>query len=1145
MGDSVESTPPARSPLASGVAVKALKVFSRSYFHRELQICARVYHPNIVRLIDCGETDDALLYAVFEFIPGKNLAEILADERALGLQDATHLLIQVLDALACAHRLGIIHRDLKPQNIMVTQTGVRRNAKVLDFGIGTLVSDPARWEPGIDSDEPGSFCGTVAYASPEQLRIEPLTARSDLYSWGLVFIECLTGVRVHRGSAEEVIAQQLGPDPVAIPEGLEDHVVGHVLKRATAKNVLDRATTAESLLFELERRNQAVSGARPPDLARSGLRPRDRAMGIHTEPTVDIKLSPPPPEPGTPRTPSSRSSRSERSFYQPMELSLASLLLVLPRIERAFFGRDETMAWLDSCFDDRDVNGVALVASGGVGKSAVVRHWLLQRFSERPDLRYLGVSFYSQGTREHAGTADQFIAQALEVLGEPGPPHPQASVRAQRLAARLRERPTLLILDGIEPLQFGPGQGERGALKDPGLRELLTQLLDQPGRCFVVVTSRLHLSGATLTAARFRQRQLGPLGIHDACAVLRAGAVTGTDAEVLRAAEYLECHPLALNLAAEYVRTYEGGSVERITRIPLVNEDLRGGRHAKSMLAAHQAAIRRDGVPADLELLRLLGLFDRPAALEWIQALSASPGIPGVTAQLSQGGESALWESLGRLETWGLLVLTGSYARPHVDAHPLIREYFGVILQRENPAGWRAAHDCLARHLAAAAPRHPDSLAEMLPLLTAIMHACKAGHYRTAFSELYLDRVMRGPELYAAHKLGAPSAILSALVHFFADSEWSGLAEATERGEHALEARDRITLLSHAGMFLTFGRGYAAPEVERCYGAAAELCSETADDRALFEVLFGLWRYRVVSGQIRDSADLAARMQALAQRVDDAALLPASERVVASTCFYSGDFRACERHARRGVAMLDPAAMLGRAKRFLNEPSLSCMHYLGCTLWMLGDEEEAQAVSGRAVALCKEIGHSHTLSIALLFEAMLQQFSGNSAATARVSDELIQLCVSEGFGLWEISGRILREWAQPPSEGRSPALLASLVESWLRTGARLFTSYWLSLLADAYDQAHQHADALAVVRRGLVHAQELGEHWWEAELMRQEAVLLVRAVRPGAEQSLRGALDLASTQGASSLERRVRRDMSALLGPAELTSDRDAGRPSR
>ena len=151
-------------------------------FQREMQLCAQLHHPNIVRLIDSGHTEGDIGYTIFEFAPGKDLAQVLANEGRLDPQEARHLMLQVLDALACAHGQGVVHRDMKPANLMIIPTGARRNALVLDFGIGALTEN-ARREDHARLTLTNESLGTPAYAAPEQLRGQPLTRRSDLYAW--------------------------------------------------------------------------------------------------------------------------------------------------------------------------------------------------------------------------------------------------------------------------------------------------------------------------------------------------------------------------------------------------------------------------------------------------------------------------------------------------------------------------------------------------------------------------------------------------------------------------------------------------------------------------------------------------------------------------------------------------------------------------------------------------------------------------------------------------------------------------------------------------------------------------------------------------------------------------------------------------
>jgi TOMM system kinase/cyclase fusion protein len=221
-------------------------------FRREIRVLAELSHPNIVRLIDSGETPDATLYAIFELVPGLNLRDLLAAEGSLGWDETVHLMSQVLDALSCAHARGVVHRDLKPENIMVTETGARRNTKLVDFGLGGFSDDARGWQqlPRLTATQ--EMMGTPCYVAPEQLRGEPPSPRSDLYSWGLIFLECLTGeLAIGGASAHEVVAKQLGSDPVSIPGWIRDRRLRQALETVTAKQIEKRDVTVEALLRTL------------------------------------------------------------------------------------------------------------------------------------------------------------------------------------------------------------------------------------------------------------------------------------------------------------------------------------------------------------------------------------------------------------------------------------------------------------------------------------------------------------------------------------------------------------------------------------------------------------------------------------------------------------------------------------------------------------------------------------------------------------------------------------------------------------------------------------------------------------------------------------------------------------------------------
>lgn len=240
----------------ASVAIKVVRLQAGSRhverFHRETLLCASLHHPHIVQLLDKGEQDDCV-YGVFEYVPGETLKSLIRRQGALTATETGRLMSEVLDALDCAHAAGIVHRDLKPDNVMVTFTGAIAHAMVLDFGIGTVIPQLSdqQFSQLTMGDE---FLGTPAYSAPEQLRGEPPSTRTDLYAWGLMFLECLTGAPAVQGSSvAEIMHKQLSPQEIPLPAGIAAHPVASLLRKALKKKAMERSESAAGLLADLMR----------------------------------------------------------------------------------------------------------------------------------------------------------------------------------------------------------------------------------------------------------------------------------------------------------------------------------------------------------------------------------------------------------------------------------------------------------------------------------------------------------------------------------------------------------------------------------------------------------------------------------------------------------------------------------------------------------------------------------------------------------------------------------------------------------------------------------------------------------------------------------------------------------------------------
>lgn len=243
------------------VAVKVMKLDPQGAdagtriqrFRREMKLCARLHHPNIVRLIDSGQKqqgDQETLFTVFEYVPGQTLRELLDERKSLPPEVAKDLMLQVLEALASAHDAGVLHRDLKPDNIMLTETRRGYHAKLLDFGISTVFGEHATDLSRITASR--GFVGTYAYAAPEHLHSQEFTTCSDLYAWGLTFLETLQGQRAIPGErVAQIVFEQMSNSPICIPPWLQSHCLGGLLERVLHKNPASREKDAGRLADEL------------------------------------------------------------------------------------------------------------------------------------------------------------------------------------------------------------------------------------------------------------------------------------------------------------------------------------------------------------------------------------------------------------------------------------------------------------------------------------------------------------------------------------------------------------------------------------------------------------------------------------------------------------------------------------------------------------------------------------------------------------------------------------------------------------------------------------------------------------------------------------------------------------------------------
>ncbi len=438
----------------------------------------------------------------------------------------------------------------------------------------------------------------------------------------------------------------------------------------------------------------------------------------------------------------------------------------LPETGFELFGRQKELKLLHDAWESDQINVISFIAYGGTGKSTLVNKWLEKMRWDNfcSAKRVYAWSFYSQGTGEQVTSADQFINHALNFFGDPDPAQGSPWDKGKRLANLIRADKTLLILDGLEPLQSGL-RFEYGKITDPALSVLVSELAKaNHGLC--VITSRVEVAEMLRYPSSERQVDLEQISDEAGRALLRVRGVRGTDAELENVTRTFGNHALAINLLAEYLYTIPNHPSQAAHQIPNLDIPEKEGKYPRRVMEEFASQF---GEGAELELLCVLGLFDRPANKAAIDAVIQGESIKGLTAHLSQLSESDWLRLLKKLRDYKLIARESKHRPDAIDCHPLIREHFGQKLRSKTHRAWHIAHERLYEYYKNLPRKElPDTLEELEPLFAAVAHGCQAGRYQEAYNNVYFPIISREYRQYIKYRFGAIGINLTLLANFFA-----------------------------------------------------------------------------------------------------------------------------------------------------------------------------------------------------------------------------------------------------------------------------------------------------------------------------------------------------------------------------------------
>jgi hypothetical protein len=819
----------------------------------------------------------------------------------------------------------------------------------------------------------------------------------------------------------------------------------------------------------------------------------------------------------TPSTTSRVGPRRPPARQGPKKISVAKL----PVTGSELFGREEDIAFLDRAWANEDINIVTIVAWGGLGKSTLINHWLRRMAADhyRSAELVFSWSFYRQGTSGETSSADEFLDAALTWFGDPDPRIGTAWEKGERLAKLVVHQRTLLVLDGLEPLQNPPGPQE-GRLREPSLQALLRELAAfNKGLCAITTrTPVADIADHERTSAL--RRDLDQLSSDAGAKLLRALGAKGDEAELRSASEEFSGHCLALTLLGSYLADAYNGDIRSRNEVSgHLAHDVRQGAHAQKVMKSYQTWF---GEGSELSLLRMLGLFDRPAEEKAIAALLKPPAIPGLTESLTDLSPTEWRTILAKLRRARLVAGEDPHNPGHLDTHPLVREYFGEQLRSQQTEAWKECNKRLFNYYRTLAPQLPESFRDMEPLFLAVICGCNAGLFRQALHEVYIARIQRGDSCFAANFLGARGALLLVLAHFFEKGRWGSPAETGVEGQN-LTDEDQLFILMQAAAYLT-ARELASPEARICYDRAEPLCHSLGRPLLLHVALVGQWRYTLFNDKLSAAMQIAERVYSLAQEQDDPTLMIWAYNAVAATLFWLGDFEASEQNAMHAVRIWRSGNVQSHPED-VDTPVVACLCHKAWSEWHLGEIASCRATIAEAISLAKNLNDTNALALALHAAAVLAMYERNPAEVDRLTSDLIELSTRQNFAHWLHLADIYRGWARSASGDTAKGIpwIERGITDLRATGEVLGVPGLLAYKAEALYLADRTSEALEVIKEAEVLAERFENRYCKAVLHRLRGVFLATlgGDETQIEASFCAAINTSKQQKAVSLEKRA------------------------
>jgi predicted ATPase/DNA-binding winged helix-turn-helix (wHTH) protein len=325
-------------------------------------------------------------------------------------------------------------------------------------------------------------------------------------------------------------------------------------------------------------------------------------------------------------------------------------------------------------------------------------------------------------------------------------------------------------------------------------------------------------------------------------------------------------------------------------------------------------------------------------------------------------------------------------------------------------------------------------------------------------------------------------------------------------------------------------KGFAAAEVPEVYRPAQELCQQQNDSLQLFKVLWSLGLFHLFRAELRESLAMAEQLLPIAERRQDSILMMEAHRALGMSLMAMGNYSTALEHLNESTFY----ESFYREPHFLltgNNSKVMSLCFAGWSLWSLGFPDQALERINEGLAMAREHSHSQSLIAALYLATIVHQLRGEATLAEQRAEAVIALAQEQGLPMWAAVGTIYCGWAQleqgQPDKGIE--LMQRGLAAYQATGAKLWRSHFLGLLAEGLAKAGQLEEAQRILHEALATAVEIGERYYEAELHRLKGELLVKQALPfEAEAAFKQAMAIAEQQQAKSLQLRAASSLSRL-----------------